>query len=83
VQELFGSDGDDAALAELVPLVSAPIRWRLDKKFLGIDVDYLNFAPRCNEDCSAAQLRELSRRPEGEELRAEGAGGKNFRHTSA
>ena len=32
------SDGDDAALAELVPLVSAPIRSRLDKRFLGIDV---------------------------------------------
>jgi hypothetical protein len=30
------SDGDDAALAELVPLVSAPIRSRLDKRFLGI-----------------------------------------------
>ena len=40
------SQGDDAALAELTPLVSAPIRSRLDKKFLGIDVGYLNFAPR-------------------------------------
>jgi hypothetical protein len=43
------SDGDDAAIAELVPLVSAPIRWRLDKRFLGIDVGYLNFAPRCKK----------------------------------
>jgi hypothetical protein len=70
------SDGDDAALAELVPLVSALIRSRLDKRFLGIDVGYLNFAPRCKRDCSAAQLRELSRGTEGEELRAEEAGGK-------
>ena len=77
------SDGDDAAHAELVPLVSAPIRSQLDKRLLEIDVDYLNFAPRCKNDCSAAQLRELSRRPEGEELRAKEAGGKNFRHASA
>jgi hypothetical protein len=35
------------------------------------------------KDCSAAQLRELSRRAEGEELRTEEAGGKNFRHASA
>ena len=40
------SDGGDAALAELVSLVSASIRSRLDKRFLGIDVGYLNFAPR-------------------------------------
>jgi hypothetical protein len=40
------SDGDDAALAELVLLVSAPIRSRLDKRFLRTDVGYLNFAPR-------------------------------------
>jgi hypothetical protein len=77
------SDGDDAALAELLPLVSAPNRSRLDKRFLRTDVGYLNFAPRYKKDCSAAQLRELSRRPEGEELRAEEAGGKNFRHASA
>jgi hypothetical protein len=43
------SDGDDAALAELVPLGSAPISSRLDKKFLGIDVGHLNFAPRCEK----------------------------------
>ena len=43
------SDGDDAALAELVPLVLASIRSRLDKRFLGIDVGYLNFAPRCKK----------------------------------
>ena len=48
------SHGDDAALAELVPLVSAPIRSRLDKKFLGIDVGCLKFAPRCKKR-SAAQ----------------------------
>jgi len=55
------NDGNDAALAELVPLVSAPIGSRLDKRFLGIDVGYLNFAPRCKMDCSAAQLRESYR----------------------
>ena len=43
------SDGDDAALAELVPLVSAPIRSLLNKRFLGIDVGYLDFAPRCEK----------------------------------
>jgi len=49
------SDGDDAAIAELVPLVSAPIRWRLDKRFLGSDVGYLNF-------CAALQKRIAARR---------------------
>jgi hypothetical protein len=34
---------------ELVPLVSAPIRLQLDKTLLGIDVGYLNFAPRCKK----------------------------------
>ena len=78
------SDGDDAALAQLVPLVSAPIRSRLDKRLLEIDVDYLNFAPRCKKKRSAAHEQGLlSRGPEGEELRAEEAGGKNFRHASA
>ena len=43
------SDGDDAALAELVPLVSAPIKSLLNKRFLGIDVGYLDFAPRCKK----------------------------------
>jgi len=40
------SEGDDAALAELVPLVSA------HKRFLGIDVGYLNFAPRCKKSAA-------------------------------
>ena len=73
------SDGDYAALAELVPLVLAPIRSRLDKMFLSIDVGYLNFAPRCKKDCSAAQSRDCYRGgPEGEEFRAADAkGGKN------
>ena len=43
------SDGDYAALAELVSLVSAPSRSQLDKRFLEIDVGYLNFAPRCEK----------------------------------
>jgi len=51
------SQGDDAALAELTPLVSAPIRSRLDKKFLGIDVGYLNFAPRCEKAQRGAWAR--------------------------
>ena len=71
------------ALAELVPLVSAPIRSRLDWRLLEIDVGYVNFAPRCRKDCSAAQLPVLSRRPEGEEFRAAEAGGKNGRRASA
>jgi len=78
------SDGDDAALAELVSLVSAPIRSRLDKRLLGIDIGYLDFAPRCKKDCSAAHDQGLSsRRPEGEEFRAAEAGGKNGRRASA
>jgi hypothetical protein len=78
------SDGDDAALAELVPLVSAPIRSRLDKRFLEIDVGYLNLRRVAKRDCTAAQLPELSRGPEGEEFRAaEAEGGKNHRRASA
>jgi hypothetical protein len=44
-----------------------------------------NFAPRCKKDCSTAHEQDLlSRRPEGEELRAAGAkGGKNRRRASA
>jgi hypothetical protein len=77
------SDGDDAALAELVPLVSAPIRSQLDKRLLEIDVGYLNFAPRCKKNCSAAHEQGLlSRRPEGEEFRASEAGGKNAQEAS-
>jgi hypothetical protein len=77
------SDGDDAALAELVPLISAPIRSRLDKSFLGIDVGYLNLRRGAKRDCTAAHLPELSRRPESEEFRAAEAGGKNGRRVSA
>lgn len=77
------SDGDDAALAELVPLVSAPIRSRLDKRFLESDVGYLNLRRVAKRDCTAAQLPELSRGPEGEEFRAAEAGGKNGRRPSA
>ena len=63
------SQGDDVALAELVPLVSAPIRSPLDKKFLEIDVGYLKFAPRCKKRSAAHEQGALSRRPEGEEFR--------------
>jgi hypothetical protein len=77
------SDGDDAALAELVSLVSVPIRARLDKRFLGIDVGYLNLRRVAKRDCIAAQLPELSRRSEGEEFRAAEAGGKNGRRAPA
>src|SRR5215471_17569559 len=42
------------------------------------------FCAALQRKCSAAQLHELSRRPEGEEFRAAGAeGGKNCRRASA
>jgi hypothetical protein len=55
---------------ELVPLVSAPIRSRLDKRFLGIDVGYLNFAPRCKKS-AARRMRKACYRG-GPKLRNSG-----------
>jgi hypothetical protein len=79
------SDGDDAALAELAPLVSAPIRSQLDKSFLLDRCRLLKFCAALQENCSAAHEQDLlSRWPEGEELRTAGAkGGKNRRRASA
>ena len=77
------SDGDDAALAELVPLISAPIRSRLEKSFLGIDVGYVNFAPRAKKRSAAHEQGLLSRRTEGEEFREVDSGREHSRCASS